>query len=219
MFGLHYRFHLQWIYSRHRFGLNKIISFQNRQMPYVPVPTTWVRHNFGGMELSLPSEFHISESHTNNIAVHQLYQCEGKSLFISFPDEYRSTFAMVTTEFNICPRHSISTLPMLRYECYRTASTEFCWSMSPSEVQWYLYCAMFTKAYQIMQDGGIELLTHDTIDGILMLNRNKAVFEWQCKRSFLGGYIHFHNGDETDLNDVDNDWIRAVSWSLKIRGI
>jgi len=76
--------------------------------------------------------------------------------------------------------------------------------------------ALFTKKSRIMQDGKVELLFNDDVDGIVTFLHNKAVFEWQCKRTSLGGYIHFHNGNEAEIGDTDNDWIRAVCQSLKI---
>ena len=216
MLGFHYRFHFLWIYTRHRFNLNQTIPFQSRQMPYVPVPSTWGTHNIGKMELSLPPEFH-----TNNIAMDELrnarvYRHETKSVFISFPDDYGDTLEMVNASLNMYPQHSIPTLPRLRYECYRTSSTEFNWAMSSSDVYWYIFCATFIKAFQIMQYGHTEILFDDGIDRIAMINGNKTVFEWQCKNTSLGGYIHFYNGDEAEINDADNDWIRAVCQSLKI---
>lgn len=219
MLGYHYRLHLLWICSRHRLGLDKSMPFQSCTMPYVPVPSTWIKHNQGNMVLFLPPEFHADDVTTDNPSVisGKRYQRETKTVFASFPEDYRNLFEWTCTMYNIRLRSSISTLPMLRYECYRTASTEFSWAMSPSDAYWYISCAILNKAIRIMQDGKAELLFNDEIDGIAMIGSNGiVVFEWQCKKTSLGGYIHFHNGDESKTSDADNDWIRAVCQSLKI---
>ena len=213
MLVFHYRVHLLWLYARHRLELNNFTSFQSRQMPYVPVPPIWGNHRLGEMELSLPPEFYADNDDANRV---MLYQHETKTVLISLPEDYHDLFVTVCSMYNLRPQHSISTLPMLRHECYRAASTEFSWSISSSDVQRHISCALFTKTLRLMQDAKAELLANDEIEGLAIMDRNKTEFEWQCKKTSLGGHIHFHNGDESEINDADNDWIRAVCQSIKI---
>jgi len=211
MLGAHYRFHLLWIYTRYRLEMAVPITFESRKMPYVPIPPSWVKHNLGKIEFSLPPEFQISEA--NGV---RLYQYETKSVRIWLPDESYDVSAIVNVASNIHSQHSIHTLPMLRYECYRTASTEFHWAMSPSDVRWYIFCVTWIKSFQTMRDRTAELLFNDKIDGFASIGRSMTVFEWECKKTSLGGYIYFHDGGETETNDTDNDWIRAICNSLNI---
>ena len=217
--AFHYRLHLMYVYMRYRHEL-KPVPFESRQIPYVPVPATWVQHHFGKMELSLPSEFHIDNDvfSEESTVRHYRYETNGetKGVIISFPQDYSDMLVMTKLMPNTQLRDSISTLPRLRYECYRTASTPFNWAMSPPEVNWYIQCAVFSKLLRVVQDENAEFVFNDEMDKLLMSNAKRTVFEWQCKKTSLGGYIHFYDGNETEINTADTDWIRAVCQSLKI---
>ena len=213
MLGYHYRFHLLWFYARHRLELNTPIPFENRRMPHMSVPSTWVRHTIEEMELSLPPEFH-----TTNAVMYKnearRYQYEAQNVIISPPEDYSHIVAWVYAASNMHPRHS--TLPKLQYECYQTASTKFNWAMSPSDVRQYTLCAIYTKMYRIFKNAPVELLFRNEIDGMAIIDGNRVTFQWQCKNTSLGGVIHFYNGDGIEITDAGNDWIRAVCQSLRI---
>lgn len=215
---VYYRFHLFWIYTRYRFGLKENIPFQSCQMPYVSIPFDWVRHDFEVLQFSLPKKFTIEHQ---DITIGEIigkkgvkYRCNTKELYISVPENFSP---MLETASKTYSQSSISTtLPMWRYECYDIASKSFSWTMSPSDAQRYIFSVSFASNFTIFKGSKAETLFTDEMDGIAFINKNKSVFEWQCKKTFLGGYIYFQNGDGVEIGNIDNDWIRAVIQSIKI---
>lgn len=213
MLVFHYRFHLWWIYTCHRLELDKNTAFQSRPMPYVPVPPTWVTHRLGEIEFALPPEFHADDDETIS---GKIYRHGTKCVFITSPTNYDDLVEYAYATFNMQPQFPISTLPMFRNECYQTASSKFSWSMSPSDARRYLLCALFAKMFRVsIQGENAELLGDGDIDGMAMFAQNRITVDWQCKKTVLGGYIHFFNGDDPSASDVDYDWVRAVCQSLK----
>jgi hypothetical protein len=212
--GYYYRYHLYWKYIEwylNKENIEDIEKIPNRVIiSEISVPENWTEHVWKGVSFRLPPDMSLDNRKTNNTIIF----CSDnlRVIIMVYPptSEFLS-FCDIASQMSLT-RDSHLTLPQLRLKCFSVGKNDFHWSMSPKEVRWHCFAVCMRPILDYCHPNTIESIFRDDWNGILLLNEDKATFEWQCI-SGNGGYFHFST-EEGQLLDIET--IRRICQSIKI---
>jgi hypothetical protein len=216
LIGYYYQYHLYWKYTEWYLNKEDIEKIPNRVMPETSVPEDWVEHVRNGVSFCLPPDMSLDEERTKNAISNKTALFNSGSIHIIItvftPDPEMLLLCDIASQMSLT-RNSHWTLPQLRLKCFSVGKNDFHWSMSPKEARWHCFAVCMRSTLDFSHPNMIESIFRDNWNGILLLNTNRATFEWQCFSGLNGGYIHFipEEGQPLDIETV-----RKICQSMKI---
>ena len=208
---LRYRAHLLWQYQAWRLELQGIEAIPNQPLPEIPIPADWVRCRVGNIGITLPPELVPNRTAA---AAETAFHDHSRAIVVAVPEDYGLFEGVFVAAAELSGQPQPLTAPRLRLACYAASTDDFRWSMTANEVRWHAFRITHRTLIELIPGGHTESFRRGSVEGVVHFGDRRAIFEWQCNDSHLGGYMHFtHRGE-----DIDPAWIRAVCRSIELLG-
>jgi hypothetical protein len=207
----YYRVHLWWWLCADRAQLSEVQAVPTGPMPDTPPPDDWLQCRVGSLAFKLPAAMTKDIEVAKTGAPIFVFRDGSRRIILDLP---RSENGDVLDILTMHPQAKGVSLPRLRLACYQASSDDFRWSMSPEEVSWHAWCITACVLLRHGNDGYVETMFRDDLDGIAHFNDGDAAFDWQSSENGAWSFMSFRDFS----GHLDPAWVRTVCQSLRFSG-